>query len=356
MGRVAKIVIFCQPRIGDTVYLLPALRALRTQYQNAEIVAFANNYVRPLLEQSGSIDRFINADGSLVAAWRLRRERFDLGIDFTTDFTLVGAWTIRLSGAGWNVGCNSAGRGVFFDNASSPAQGHMADMMLAIAAQAGAQSVDRIPHLLPAQAALDSMRQLLSSQGITQHDLVVGIHPGGHYQTQRWPEERFVALADMLGKNMNLKTVFLGGRLERTAIETMKSKTKRKVSSFVAETLSELIGLIALCRVFACNNSGPLHLAVALGIPTVSTMGPTVKRQWYPLGPSHIVLQSETLPCIGCNSGICRIKTHRCMKEISTDEFYVGVTRLIEKTDAAKRTVFGPDGKQLDGCVDKFCL
>jgi ADP-heptose:LPS heptosyltransferase len=86
---------------------------------------------------------------------------------------------------------------------------------------------------------------------------------------------------------------------------------------FGGGSIKDLIGLIGIADVVVCNNSGPLHLAAALGTPTVSVMGPTVKERWMPIGSEHVVLRDHDLSCIGCNRGYCRIGTHDCMKNIA---------------------------------------
>lgn len=84
--------------------------------------------------------------------------------------------------------------------------------------------------------------------------------------------------------------------------------------------INDLIGQIARANLMLCNNSGPLHIAVATQTPTVSTMGPTLKDRWMPIGDIHKVLRMNALDCIGCNLGYCKIKTLDCMRLIRPTE------------------------------------
>ena len=84
----------------------------------------------------------------------------------------------------------------------------------------------------------------------------------------------------------------------------------------------EFAAVLSRMALLICNNSGPLHLAGLLGVPTISFMGPTIKTRWWPRGPRSEVMRRDQLPCIGCNRGYCRIQTHACMTEITPDQAF----------------------------------
>ena len=99
---------------------------------------------------------------------------------------------------------------------------------------------------------------------------------------------------------------------------------------FLNFPVRNLLALIQHCRLLVCNNSGPLHLATALGTPTVSLMGPTLPDRWWPRGEGHLVIRKD-LPCMPCNEGFCRIKTLDCMNQITVEEVLDAVGKQVLK-------------------------
>ncbi len=95
----------------------------------------------------------------------------------------------------------------------------------------------------------------------------------------------------------------------------------------VGLTLDKLAGLIAVLRIMAANNSGPLHIAAALGVSTVSTMGPTAPEFWQPQGKNHVVIRRD-LPCSPCDRAFCR--GHECLESISVEEMEQAVKVLLK--------------------------
>ena len=92
------------------------------------------------------------------------------------------------------------------------------------------------------------------------------------------------------------------------------------------EPLKNLVALIDKCNLLICNNSGPLHIATAVGTPTVSTMGPTNSIRWWPYGDKNIVIR-KNLSCIGCNRGVCN--NHKCMELIAVNEVMEAVNTIL---------------------------
>jgi ADP-heptose:LPS heptosyltransferase len=92
--------------------------------------------------------------------------------------------------------------------------------------------------------------------------------------------------------------------------------------------LRQFMAYLSQCQLLICNNTGPLHIASGLGIPTVSTMGPTVPQLWWPLGKNHIVIR-KGLACSPCSRGVC--SSHECLESISVAEMEEAVESLLER-------------------------
>lgn len=332
---VKTIVIACQDRIGDMVMSLPALAAVRKRYPQATIICLAVEYIADMVADSGYVDKVTvlrkRLFDDLSGAFELRRNHPDLGIDLQTDYTMRNALLLATSNAQHTIGYNVNGRGLFYTNPleiPSPDLS-MVECLLRLSREAGAPDTGRLPELHVSE-------NTNSAFSINHNDLfavrqrLVGIHPGGHYETQRWPADRFAATADALIAE-GASVVLIGGDREKESIKEIQSSMKQQPLVFVPLNLKELVAAISLCKVLLCNNSGPLHIASALSVPTVSAMGPTDASRWWPLGPRNIVLRKD-LPCISCNSGVCRTGGMECMNAISVGEMVTAAAGFIVLT------------------------
>jgi len=113
--------------------------------------------------------------------------------------------------------------------------------------------------------------------------------------------------------------ILFGGPADEGLVERIRSGIPGGALASVTPDIRRFAALLSCCRLLVCNNSGPLHVASALGIPTVSFMGPTEKTLWLPLGERHVVLRIDDLSCIGCNRGVCPAGTLECMRRITPE-------------------------------------
>ncbi len=120
----------------------------------------------------------------------------------------------------------------------------------------------------------------------------------------------------------------LGAESERELVEKIAKLAGSAATVAIVENVMQLAATLRASEILICNNSGPVHLASLLGVPTLSFMGPTVKTRWLPLGSHSLVLREDELPCIGCNLGYCRIRTHACMRDIRPDEAFAAYSRF----------------------------
>jgi ADP-heptose:LPS heptosyltransferase len=156
----------------------------------------------------------------------------------------------------------------------------------------------------------------------------VGIHPGGRYPSQRWPLDKFSQLADMLVKKYKAKILIVGGVGEENLVDKIQAMMQEKAVKIKGLSLDKLVALIAQMDLLICNNSGPLHIAVSLKIPTVSTMGPTDPEQWLPVGSRNLVVRHD-LACSPCDLGFCR--RHECMNSITVTEMEKMVSLQLDR-------------------------
>jgi heptosyltransferase-2 len=139
---------------------------------------------------------------------------------------------------------------------------------------------------------------------------------------------RYLELAKRLDQQARLQVVFFGTRAEERLIAQVGTMFGAKAAVFFGLELREFVALLSRCRLVVCNNSGPLHIATALGVPTVSTMGPTDPIRWWPEGDEHLVVR-KPLWCSPCEEGVCPLGTHDCLMSISVDEMLAAVSEQL---------------------------
>ncbi len=329
-----EILVLSQRRLGDAVLSLPLFAALREAFPASRVTVLANPYLRGLYEICPDIDRILeSAQGPasvpvIRSVSAIRKQDYDLLIDLNTDGSLVFALIALFSGAWHTIGYGQDGRGVFFDTALPlPPPGlHLTDVLLNTLSPLGIRSRTRVFHLSLKGEDCRANRARPGPPGP-----VVGIHPGGMHPTQRWPLEHFAELADRLIESGTARVLICGGRGDFRLIREIQRRMREEpepVPEF--STLKCFAAFLSQLDLLVCNNSGPLHLACAVGTRTVSFMGPTRAGRWWPVGEGHRVLRRDDLPCIGCNSGICRTGTFDCMSGIRPEEVFRTVAEMIQ--------------------------
>jgi len=323
-------------RIGDLMVTLPALKALRRIFPEARISVLAAEENAPLLTVFPWIDEVITYRGFIRTVGLLRKKGFGLAVDFLMDYPLKTALLTLLSGSGFTAGFDIAGRGDCFNLGVVPAgRKHVSVYMLDLAHAVAKASffngrIDeeaRVEFPVPKEDK-EYIRSLIEKNGIGQDDMIVGVHPGGHYASQRWPVERFAGLAGRIIKKYNAKVIITGSLGERALIDEMARMMKEGAVKVIGLPLNRLAALVAITDLFICNNSGPWHIACALNKRTVSTMGPTNHHLWWPAGGEHIVIR-KGLSCSPCDLAVCG--SHACMKMISIEDMMDAAEVQIEK-------------------------
>ncbi len=330
----AKILLITQPRLGDAVLSIPVFSALRKRYPEATISVLANPYVQALYESLPAVNAVVPwPTGRRGARWtafpalsrRLQAERFELVIDLNTDGGLESAYLARFAGAGHSLGYEGSGRGVFFDHAVVVPQEPLpfVDLVLGLLAPLGAEPDERIPRLAVAEGRVQAVRAELTEATAFTESPFIGLHPGAHHPTQRWPLASFAELADgIIASGTGRVVLFAGPHEWDHVLQIHERMRETPIVTPPSLSLGDLAAWLSIMDLLVCNNSGPLHLAAAVGTPTLSFMGPTNAVQWWPVGEGHVVLRREELPCIGCNSGVCRIGSHDCLRGISPEEVF----------------------------------
>ncbi len=311
-------------RVGDMALTTPLIEALKKRFPRGRLTILASVLNRQVIRHNPHVDDCLVVPPRKMGLDRLRfiralrRQSYDIVVDPYLGYELASALFSVLPEAPVRIGYAGWGREVFYTTAilKKSQGGHFIDATIDAASPLEAYAADRSPKIYLTHSEKRWAESWLKENRVGSH-APIGIHPGAHYPTQMWPPEYYAALIECIRKRYDrLPVVLFAGPGDAKVLSNIAARISCTVFPCPTENLRRFLALVSRCRVLICNNSGPLHLAVAAGVPTLSTMGPTEKELWKPRGENHLVLRRDALPCIGCNSGYCLIRTHACMREI----------------------------------------
>lgn len=322
-SRIEEVLIIRPDRLGDMVMTLPLIRTIRDNLKNVRIYVLGSKNNKGLIEGDEDI-RDVFDIGNPSDLNRVYNIRYDLAIDTVMDWRLRSAFFAKKSKAKFLIGFDIAGRGMLFDIKIKPAPGKtMSECILELIKPLGFRITYSIPRFFPTDSDRKGAERYLSKIELKKKMAV--IHPGGYYPSQRWMPERFAEVADEVVRHTGANVVIIGSRTESKIIYSVKTYMREGSSVIIDCPLRILAALLSRACLFIGNNSGPLHIAAAVGIPTISFMGPTEASLWSPQGDNHIILETD-LPCRPCQKAYCR--RHDCLREIKVEYVLEHVSRL----------------------------
>jgi heptosyltransferase-2 len=320
---------------------LPAIRAVRANYPESEISLLVKRSVADLYTRENCVNRIVVYDGNRWEAARaLRARKFDLGILFPNSFD--SALVFRLAGIPEVVGYDRDIRRLLLTRPvpvpSWKGSAHERFYYLYLLQEAGL--IDGYhgaegPILLEcaAEAAAEG-RRAFAAQGVAPP--IVGVSPGAAYGSAKcWLPERFAESAAKLASGKGAVVLFGAANDAAQCLKVEKALQSRSVPvvNLAGKTsLRQFIDLAAACSVFLTNDSGSMHVASALGVPTVAIFGATNPKTTGPAGPSHTVVL-EKVECSPCLKRECPID-HRCMTRISSERVVEAAAALIQLSKA----------------------
>jgi lipopolysaccharide heptosyltransferase II len=318
-GEPERIVVRAPNWIGDVVLSLAALRDLRRNFPRARLEVLARAWVADLYRAVGEVDAVRIAQGVRADADALRGA-FDAGVVLPNSFgSALALWWARVPER-W--GYATDGRRPLLTRAPrvppqvrGRSQVYYYRAMLAGAGLRVSAAPDVSLRCPPEWTESAGADRLLGKDGGGDW---VGVNPGAFYGTaKRWLPERFAAVADSLAAR-GARIALVGGAAERPIGEAIAAQMRAPARVLCGQTtVPELVGVLARLRLLVTNDSGPMHLAAALGVPVVAVFGPTDWRETHPVGEAHRVVR-EPVHCSPCGLRECPID-HRCMRRVSVD-------------------------------------
>jgi heptosyltransferase-2 len=344
-SQIHRILVRGTNWIGDVVMSLPSLEAVRANFPGRKISVLAKPWVAPLYESHPAVDEVLPYQRAtwfprgladiIGTALRLRRQNFDLAILFQNAFEA--ALLAFLAGIRYRVGYNTDARAFLLSHSISRdpevMKQHQVEYYLSILRSMGweAPAKDPVLHIVPKDE--ETAEKLLASHGISSHDFLLGLSPGATYgPAKRWPAERFAVIADWAAERWGAKVLLMGSDAETELCKALSQKMKRKALNLSGRTtLGEAMALIKRSQFFVCNDSGLMHLAAALNVPTVAIFGSTDGVATGPRGKYARIVR-ERVECSPCLEPECPFGHYRCMLNITA-------ARVWEELESLRRIV-----------------
>ncbi len=309
----ARILLIKPSSLGDIVHAFPVVSAIKAQWPRSHITWVVKRQWAGLVERAEEVDRVWPVEMT-VKSWiqegqALRAERFDLAIDLQGLFR--SGILARFSGAPTRIGFANGREGSpWFYTQRVPVLSpdiHAVDRYLSVVAALGAALPDkpRFGFRL-SEEDMSAVRELCRRRGFSVDRPWVAMNMGARWPTKRWPQASFAAVVDQLHETQLDPIVMIGGADERAYTNKVRTLTDRPFIDLSGEIpLGYLPALLSKATVMITNDSGPMHVAAALGVPVIAMFGPTSAVRTGPYGAGHHVLAGQ-VSCSPCFSRVCR--------------------------------------------------
>ena len=341
--------------IGDVVLTTPAVTALRRRFPDAQLHYLVEGPAEPVVRHNPDIDRVVAAERprglarllyDVRLARALRRERFDLVIDFHGGPR--SAWLTRATGAVRRIGYALPGRRWAYTEHrpwsrtlvpprhSVVSQWDLLAPLGIAAPRFGEPSVQ-----MPVDAEADaSVGRRLSAAGIESSHVVIVIHVSAGNPFRRWPAAHFAAVAAQLAREEPSRRIIItSGPSERGAVEAIAGEARALAGSAASGIvrcgdfdLSELRALLSRAALYIGGDSGPLHVASTTAVPVVALFGPTLPERSMPWRSGEapaVAIDAGTLPCRPCQQRYCVPGDFRCLTRIDPGRVVAAANELL---------------------------
>jgi len=339
-----KILVMRYRFIGDTVLTVPFLRNLRQAYPHARIDVMLEPFSGQVIEGCPYVDRIIpfefktihkysaasqrgRLDG-YVHYWRfLKRENYDAV--FALKRSLSSALLVRAAGIPRRIGFATEGRSILLTDpvAYRHDQHEVQNFLDCLRALAIPVTSDAL-ELWPSREGDEKVRDIFAKAGWAPDDLKIIIHAAASLPAKQWPLDRFAAVMERLKERYQSRFIYTGAPGDASLYhEIEKQGPFDGLNLCGMMSLRENLSVYRAADLFFGVDSGPMHMAAAVGVPVVALFGPTDEGKWGPWGSGHTVI-TKRLSCHPCKPHKCR--DNDCMKKISMEEALEAVEKKLD--------------------------
>ncbi len=329
--------------IGDFVMATPVLQELKKRYPSAELTVMCKSPLVDLLQHNPYVNEIFSFNYAKGVFFRREEERniirklhtgnYDLGILLTN--SLSSAWTFWQGNVKFRIGYRGDFRASLLTHPlafpEEKEEQHLVLTYKHLLRPLGIECSETQPQLFLIEEEIKQAYRFLGRYDVGKEHIIVGINPGAAYGSAKcWLPERFQAVTQkLLEISPNIRVVFFGDHQGASLIKMICNTFSSQVVNLAGQTqLRQLIGLIKVCDVFLTNDSGPMHMADALGTPLLALFGSTNPLATGPFIQKNIL--RKEVACSPCYKRVCPID-FRCMKGIHTEEVYEKLKELLNQ-------------------------
>jgi lipopolysaccharide heptosyltransferase II len=358
-GQPPKRFLIINPfGIGDILFTTPLIRALKEAYPDCFIGYWCNRRVRPLLESNSKINQLFDLNrGDLKKLYKksffnglwetlklgkeIKKGNFDVCFDFSLDYRY--SLFAKIIGIRKRIGFNYKNRGRFLTEKielDGYSDKHVVEYYLDLLRFFNIKAEDKSMELTVSAASEAKANNILTAKGIENSDFVIGIAPGAggswgkDASYKHWPALKFAQLADKLAEQFKAKIVILGDETESPIADVIVNAMLHRPIDLTGKIkLETLPAIIKSFDLLVSNDGGPMHMACALGVKTVSVFGPVNELVYgpYPESGNHPVLKwdMECRPCYkNFRLAVCD-KDKECLRSVSVEAVFAAAKALL---------------------------
>lgn len=338
--QVKSILLVATTGIGDTLMCTPAVRAVRKAFPDARLSCLVDRRKTELLANNSNLDQVIVYPGKFKKVFsllkNLRKEKFDLSVILhANDPDIVPL--VYLSNAKVRVGWGESEFSFLLTHPVYTKNEHLHFVLhkKKILESIGIRMESYKTELNLSREHLGFADNFLKKNRIKKDDFLIGFHPFGSKVSRWWPESHCTQFINLLFSNNKCRAkIFLfGGTKEAKFARKINEECGNRLTVLSGDTsLSQSASLIKKCDVFVTTDSGPMHIAFALDVPTIALFGPEMKNAVFPLDEKTkaIAIEKE-VPCIRpCKTKECDQSEHFCMELIKPEEVLHEVEKMCD--------------------------
>jgi ADP-heptose:LPS heptosyltransferase len=311
----ANILVIAFGQLGDVVLCLPALNAVRHHFAHAKLTVAVGKSCAAVIELASGLDDMIVVDrvelrdGPRLQSMReivrlvrdVRARRFDLVIDLhsLSETNLLGF----LSGARHRLYAHRERRSLDWLSTFVPPredkQQHLTERYLSVLRPLGISRASHTPVIAPRRADLASVDALWMAHDLRRDEVLVGIFPGAGHESRRWSLGNFAALAERMTRDERVRVAVFLGPEEGHLMADVRAQFSGETRIINGLSLHQLVAALSRLSVFVTNDTGPMHLAAAVGTPVVVVLDQAAPTQYLPLVRQIRAVRSGPLRTIG---------------------------------------------------------
>lgn len=330
-------------RIGDVILSTPVIKAVRDAYPKCYIAFMVRPYSKDIVDGNPHLDEVIVYDkrqhGKTLAsnmkfAMWLRKKKFDTAIVLhpTSRSHIITA----LAGIPRRIGYDRKMGWLLTRRVPHTKQyglRHEIDYALDLLKHAGISPLSRQMHMPINQKSERKVKEIFAQAGIGERDKVITINPGASCPSKRWSPENFAIAADRLAQDTGARIVIISGEKDKPSADRTASLMSAACLNLAGRTtVSDLASVLARSSLFVSNDSGPVHIACAVGTPVIAVFGRSDRGlspdRWGPTGKRDIVLH-KYVGCRKCRAHEC-VNGFACLGAVTPDEVAGAARRIME--------------------------